>query len=129
MAICSPSDLVAAGKCFLTLTEEQRESVIAALLCNILKASNPMASCDPAQLLEDGKCFTVRTRQELAAIQTQLLCEILHGGSTGQTCLICLEADGVPVDPAPCDCSICYNLAGQFWFWNSLTNSWIPFIL
>jgi hypothetical protein len=130
MATCSPSDLVEAGKEFLGLNGVQREAVIAALLCKILQKNSPMAHCDAASLMEDAKCFACRTPNQIQVIQTQLLCEILHGGGGGggETCIVCLEADAAPVDDGPCDCSIAYNLNGRFWFWNVLTNAWIPFI-
>ncbi len=129
MANCSASELVLAGKCFLALTQQQREAVFAALLCKILQTSNPMAHCDATQLMADAKCFACLPPNQVQAIQTQLLCEILHSGGTGETCIVCLENTDAPVDPAPCPCSIAYNLQGQFWFWNNLTNSWFPISL
>lgn len=103
--------------------------MLLALFCKILKAANPMASCDVNTLMEDAKCFLCLTPDQRSAVLLQLACEILHGGGTGTTCLVCLDHGETPTDPAPCDCSIAYNLDAQFWYWNSLTNAWIPFIL
>lgn len=89
-----------------------------------------MAACDPATLVKAATCFVCLTPQQINAVQIQLLCEILHGGGTGgQSCIVCVDADGTPTDPAPCDCSIAYNEVGQFWFWQYLTAQWIPFIV
>jgi hypothetical protein len=129
MASCSPSELVASGKCFLPLLPVQREAIIISLLCKILQENDPMATCDPSSLLEDAKCFTCLPPNQQQAIQTQLLCEILHSGGTGSTCIVCLDEGEEPSDPATCDCSIAYNNSGQFWFWNSLTSSWFPISL
>ena len=129
MATCSPNDLLYAGRCFLGLPQPQMDAIIAALLCQILQTNNPMATCDVQTLLDDGKCFTCLPQKQILAIQTQLLCEILHGGGSGTTCIVCLDADGAPVDDAPCPCSIAYNMLGQFWFWNSLTSTWFPISL
>ena len=85
-----------------------------------------MAACDPQTLLADGKCFIGLPSKQILAIQTQLLCEILQGGGTGETCIICLPGDTAPAATAPCDCSIAYNMLGQFWFWNNLSSQWFP---
>lgn len=126
MATCNPSDLVQAGKCFLSLPTVQREAVMLALLCQILQASNPMATCDPESLLQDAKCFICLPPDQKQAIMVQLLCEILQGGGTGGTCIVCLAGSAAPIDPATCPCSIAYNALGQFWFWDNLTTSWFP---
>lgn len=129
MANCSPAELIADAKCFASLAPAQKDSIIAILLCKILQARTPMATCDPESLLADAKCFTSLQPSQLQAIIAQLLCEILTSGGTGETCIVCLEGEETPVEPAPCDCSICYNHYGQFWFWNSLTASWFPISL
>ena len=126
MATCSPSALVQAGKSFLDMKPQQSQAVMIALLCQILQAHNPMATCNVNDLMEDAKCFVCLPMPQQIAIQTQLLCEILEGGGAGQTCIVCIAADGSPTEVGPCDCSIAYNMIGQFWFWNSLTASWIP---
>ena len=129
MATCSPSELVQAGREFLALNSHQREAAVLQLLCNILKASNPMATCDLDTLMADAKCFLCLPPNQMMAIQTQLLCEILQGGGTGETCIVCLDDDLTPTDAGPCECSICYNQIGQFWFWNNLTTTWNPIVL
>jgi len=126
MANCSPSELVAAGKCFAALPPKLQPPIIAVLLCRLLKAVSPMASCDPTTLMKDAECFACLPPNQVWAIIAQLLCEILHSGGTGETCIVCLEADGTPTDPAPCACSIAYNLIGQFWFWDSINSAWFP---
>lgn len=126
MATCSASALVVAGKSFIDMKPQQSQAVIISLLCQILQAYNPMATCNVNTLMADAKCFVCLPIQQQIAIQTQLLCEILQGGGIGQTCIVCIDADGAPTEAGPCDCSIAYNMIGQFWFWNSLTTTWIP---
>lgn len=130
MATCSPSDLVTAGKCFLALPANQRQAIIAVLLCRILQAYNPVATCDINSLMADAKCFAALPPNQLQAIQTQLLCEILQGGGgSGQTCIVCIdEGEDLP-DPAPCDCTIAYDRVGHVWAWNSVTVSWFEVIV
>lgn len=128
MANCSISELLSSSNCFQGVPPAAMPAVLAGLLCRILKQSNPMASCDVNTLLNDANCFVKVPTQRLWAIIAQLLCEILHSGGTGTTCIVCVEGSDPPTEAAPCDCSLAYNLAGQFWFWNSLTNAWIPLI-
>ena len=130
MATCSINELLNAGRCFGNLLAGQTPAVELALLCKILQAVNPMATCDIQSLVRDASCFFCLTPGQASAVRLQLLCEILHGGGTGgQSCIVCVDADGTPTDPAPCDCSIGYNQVGQFWFWSSLTSTWVPFIV
>lgn len=129
MATCSPSELVEAGKCFLPITAQQREAIMLALLCRLIKTNNPMATCDPTELMADAKCFMCLTEPQMMAVQTQLLCELLQGGGVGGTCIICLEGESEPTEDGPCECSIAYNMIGQFWFWNSITAKWFPISL
>ena len=88
-----------------------------------------MATCNVNSLMSSASCFLCLTPNQMMAIQTQLLCEILQGGGSGETCIVCLDDDLTPVDPGPCECSICYNQIGQFWFWNNLTTTWNPIAL
>lgn len=120
MATCSTSDLIQEGKSFLPLSDHQLQAVMVKLLCNILTARDSMATCDPNQLVEDAKCFSCLSVKQLLAVQAQLLCDI----SQGETCIVCLDGQGSPTDPAPCDCSLAYNTEGQFWFWNSESQQW-----
>jgi hypothetical protein len=129
MAQCSPSELLASAKCFLGLPQDKQLTAIISLLCQILKTKNPMATCDVNTLLADSGCWDCLNQNQKFSAMLQILCEILMGGGIGQTCIICLGHGETPVDAAPCDCSIAYNLDGQFWFWNNLTTSWVPFIL
>lgn len=129
MANCDPNDLVNAAKCYTCLTPQLSEAIKISLLCQILQNSSPMASCDPVTLAAAAKCFMCLTPQQQQAIQTQLLCEILQGGGGGTSCIVCVDGALTPTDPAPCDCSIAYNQQGQFWFWHTLSASWIPFIV
>ena len=129
MATCSPNDLVQAGKEFLALNSIQSDAVMLQLLCQILQSRDPMATCNVESLMASAACFTCLTPHQMMAVQTQLLCEILQGGGSGETCIVCLDDDLTPVDPGPCECSICYNQIGQFWFWNNLTTTWNPIAL
>lgn len=88
-----------------------------------------MSVCDPKALIADAACFDCLTLDQKISVLIQIACEILMGGGAGQTCIVCLDHGETPVDAAPCDCTIAYNLDGKFWFWNSLTAAWIPFIL
>ena len=82
----------------------------------------------PAQLADNSKCFCMNEQSARGAM-IYLLCEMLKGGSSSGTCIICLADDLTPTEPATCDCSIAYNMLGQFWFWNSLTTTWFPISL
>lgn len=129
MALCSPSELLESGKCFACYSEKQAVLAELSLLCQILHAYNPMAACDPADLLANAKCFMCLSEKQMEAVRIQLLCEILHGGGGGSSCIVCLDGEEEPVEAAPCDCSIAYNQVGRFWFWNTLSSSWMPFIV
>jgi hypothetical protein len=72
VATCSPSDLLAAGKCFDCLTEKELDIAIVQLLRNWL--GDP--AWTPEELLEAGKCFGCLTTKELEIAQAQLLCNI-----------------------------------------------------
>lgn len=125
MATCDAADALDSAKCYGVLTSFQLSMIQTQLLCQILKASNPMASCDPQELVSDSKCFGCLTPFQLQLIQTQLLCEILHsGGSPGQTCLLC--GDGPPTDDATCDCSIYYSNPPNagVWVWDPVGSAW-----
>lgn len=129
MAQCSPSELLASSRCFLGLPVEQQLTAIISIGCKILQTKDPMAKCDPQTLLADSGCWNCLTLDQKVSALLQIACELLMGGGIGKTCLICLDHGETPTEAAPCDCSIAYNLDGQFWFWNSLTASWIAFIL
>lgn len=124
MASCSPSDLLSASSCWQCLPGNQLQAVVCALLCNIWKASNPLASCDVATLLHDAGCFTCLNGQQTAAVQIQLLCEILHaGGGGGSTCLVCQS--GAPVIASTCDCALSVDTDnGSFYFWDVTSAAW-----
>jgi hypothetical protein len=126
MATCSPNDLLYAGRCFAGLPKPQLDAMMLALLCKLVQQNNPMATCDPTILMQEANCFMCLKPNQMQAVMLQLLCEILQGGGSGGTCIVCIAADGAPVDPATCPCSIAYNSIGQFWFWDSLTASWFP---
>lgn len=86
-----------------------------------------MATCDPATLIDDSKCFLCLQPQQMLAVMVQLLCEILNGGNLTSTCIVCLEDSEQPSEPATCDCSLAYNMSGDFWYWDSLKNLWMQF--
>jgi hypothetical protein len=129
MAACSINELLNSGRCFGHLMAGQVMAVELALLCKILQVNNAMATCDVQSLVSKANCFMCLTPTQAGAVRLQLLCEILHGGGAGASCIVCVAAGGAPVDPAPCDCSIAYNQLGQFWFWQYLNATWVPFIV
>lgn len=105
---------------------DQLQLVNTALLCQILKSSNPMASCDVSTLLASARCFEgCTTPAQLMLIQTQLLCEILAagggggGGGGGVTC-------GVvnPTEAPVIGCGLYYRTdTGSIWIWDGA--SWV----
>ncbi len=129
MATCDPQELITVSSCLACLSEQQLKLIVPSLLCQILKASNPLATCDTQTLLTDAACFACYSDKQLAMVTTQLLCEILHSGGVSETCIICVDGDNEPSDSSPCNCAIAYNENGRFWFWNAFTNQWIPFIV
>jgi len=78
MASCSPSDLLAAGKCFECLTEKQLDIAIAQLLRQWLGGSPSVES-----LLASGACFSCLTTKELEIAKAQLLCNMTSGSGGG----------------------------------------------
>lgn len=127
MAACNTQTLMASANCYATLAMDQLQMVNAALLCQILKALNPMASCDVSSLMESAKCFAAcTTPTQLMLVQTQLLCEILAvaggigpGGGSGVTCGV-----GAPAAPPSGTCGIYYSTdTGSIYIWDGA--SWI----
>lgn len=110
--------------CFACLAMDQLQMVIASLLCQILKAQNPMADCSVSTLLEQAKCFAgCASPAQLMMIQTQLLCEILAagGGGGGGSGVTCLDASD-PVDPPITGCGIAYRKDnGSIFIWDGST--------
>lgn len=128
MANCSTNALLDASRQFQALDNRQLWLITATLLCQQLKAINPMASCDAGSLLQsacDNKLECLENRQIWIVI-AQLLCEILQsGGGGGNSCIICADVD--PVDAPACPCAIYYNRQTlAFWAW---TGVWSPFIV
>lgn len=132
MASCDLKSLLASANAFASLPWGMLEVVKTALLCNILKANNPMAACDVQSLLRDAGCFACLQPFQMQLVQTQLLCEILNAGGGSDTCLVCQS--GPPVLPATCECSLSYdsNPASatfmSFWAWDNTDQQWIPFL-
>jgi hypothetical protein len=128
MATCSTNALLDSSVQFQALDNRQLLLIIAQLLCQQLKAINPMASCDASSLLQsacNNKLECLENRQVWIVI-AQLLCEILiAGGGSGNSCITCGTTD--PVDPPTCDCAIHYRTdTGSFFVW---TGVWQPILL
>lgn len=124
MAQCSTTNLLSQASCFACLAADQLQMVIASLLCQILKAANPMANCDVSTLLQEAKCFQSCTAPaQLLLIQTQLLCNIwAAGGGMGAGLILCGTAD--PVDPPTGNCAIYYRTdTGAIWIWDG--SAWV----
>lgn len=128
MADCSANTLLAASTAYQALDNRQLFLITAQLLCQQLKAINPMASCDATSLLQaacNNKLECLDNRQIFIVI-AQLECEILQaGGGSGNSCLLCGAV--APVDPPSCTCAIYYNTTnGAFYVWTGL---WQPILL
>ena len=115
------------ANCFASLAADQLQMVIAALLCQILKAYNPMADCSTETLLASARCFAgCSSPAQLMLIQTQLLCEILAaggggGGGGGTGSVLC--GAGAPAS-TPTGCAIYYQTdTGSIWIWDGA--SWV----
>ncbi len=80
MAECSPSSLLASGRCIACLTQKQIEVIKTVLLCRYLQSLSPAAECSPGALLS-GSSFRGLSWRTLQIIKTQLLCDISGGGS------------------------------------------------
>lgn len=126
MAQCSTTSLLSSANCFACLAADQLQMVIAALLCEILKAVSPMANCDVSSLLSSARCFAgCSSPAQLMLIQTQLLCEILHAedsivGGTGS--VLCGAAD--PVNAPAGNCAVYYRTdTGSIWIWDG--SAWV----
>ena len=131
MAECSPTELMADAKCFMCLDATQTNAVIAALLCQILQASDPMATCDPTELMEAGKCFLCLDDRAMKAVQLQLLCEILDagGGGGGTGTGVACGVVNPTIDPGVA-CQMYYNTANStLWSWNDVSGAWESLII
>jgi len=128
MATCTTSELMQQAANLSGLSPGQLELVKTVLLCRILHIQNPMASCDVQDLLNDSSCFACLYPFQLSVIQTQLLCEILHaGGGSGNSCLMCGDAD--PVAAPNCECALYYNRStSSFWYWDDNLSIWAMLI-
>lgn len=128
MATCSTNSLLEASRQFQALDNRQLYLVIAQLLCLQLKAVNPMASCDATSLLQSAcnNRFECLDNRQIWVVIAQVLCELLQaGGGSGNSCLLCGDAD--PVDAPACECAIYYNrLTLRYWVW---TGVWSVVIL
>lgn len=71
--VCQPNDLADLSKCFLCLTEVQREAVKTYLLAVLAGGST-----DPATLMESAKCFQCLTPKQLKMLQPYLMCLIAN---------------------------------------------------
>lgn len=133
MASCSTTDLLAISNCFQCLAPGQLEMVKTALLCNILKALNPLAICNIQSLLDSAQCFQCLPPGQLALVQTALLCNIANagGGSGGAVCLS--QGSGAPVVAGTCPVSLYFDndsgskSSGTFWWWSTATAKWVHF--
>lgn len=119
MADCSANTLLGASTAYQGLDNRQLFLIIAQLLCDQLKAINPMASCDATSLLQaacNNKLECLDNRQ-IFIVTAQLLCEILQaGGGSGNSCLLC--GDVAPIAAPTCECAIYYNRTnGSFYVW------------
>lgn len=133
MATCLATDLLLASTQFQGLENRQLYIILAQLLCDWLRLSNPMATCDAPTLLRAACENQINCLQnkDIFAVQAQLLCEILQsGGGTGKTCLLCGTVD--PVDAPECDCALYYKRTpdgnGEFWYWDVDMAAWVKFI-
>lgn len=79
MAVCSPSSFLVDAKCFATLTQGEKLTVLLQLLCNI----SGMSTCNIQTLLDDGKCFATVPVGMKMTLALQLLCNIANGGGSG----------------------------------------------
>jgi hypothetical protein len=130
MATCSVPDLVSASNCFSSCTQGSLATAVElSLLAQILKAVNPMANCDVQSLVSSASCFMCLSVGEANAVRLQLLCEILQGGGGSDTCIVCVPGNSVPTATPACPCALAHNMIGQFWYWNSVTSAWIPYIV
>lgn len=66
---CDPNQLMVDAECFLCLTPNQSNAIIAFLLAD---------GQTPEELMESSKCFQCLTTHQLLAIQTSLLCELVE---------------------------------------------------
>lgn len=104
-----------------------------ALLCNILRALNPVAICNVQDLLATSQCFQCLSAGELQLVQTALLCNIQNagGGTGGAVCLT--QGSGPPTVAGTCPVSLYFDndstspSSGTFWWWKVATSTWIHF--
>ena len=135
MAKCDVQDLVAVGNCFACIPPGTQQLVKLSLLCQILKALDPMAVCHIESLIASAQCFQCLPPGMQSLVELSLLCEILHaGGSSGQVCL--LTGSGAPVGTPPAGCAAAiyfdsdYNspTVGSFWWGDNINLQWNIFI-
>jgi hypothetical protein len=120
---CSPTELMQGARCLENCLGGPSLVAIQTYLLAIMAKH----STEPNVLINEARCLqNCIPAGFFPAIIAKLLCDIADVDVTGQTCIVCIAEDGVPTDPAPCDCSLAYNMLGEFWFWNSLTTSWMP---
>lgn len=119
---------MAEAKCFLCLDQKSMSAVIAALLCQNLRALDPMAECDVSTLMASAKCFMCLDQKAAQAVQLQLLCNLVDasigGGSGG---VICAAED--PVADPGVTCALAYNtVTASLWYWNDNLGIWSQLI-
>ncbi len=68
---CTPDNLADLSRCFLCMTEQQREAAKTYLLAVIVGGST-----DPTVLMEESKCFQCLSVAQLRKLQPYLLCII-----------------------------------------------------
>lgn len=78
MAVCSPSDIIAAAQCKNNLNPFFAEVYKTALYCrwkSHLESGTPL-TCDIQELFDESACLMNFQVSILKVIQTQLLCDI-----------------------------------------------------
>lgn len=121
---CNAQDLLAAAACFGCLDNRQLQMLQASLLCQILHPQLNMATCNAQDLITAAKCFGCLDPHQLSMLIAQLLCEILNaGGPSGESCLLCGNAD--PVADPDCECALYYRVDTMaVWLWDDANTAW-----
>lgn len=69
--VCTPTDLAELSKCFMCLTQAQRDAAKTYSLAVMAGVST-----DPETLMEQAKCYVCLTPKQLKLLQPYLMCLI-----------------------------------------------------
>lgn len=124
MIECDANSLANAARCLSSSLGSTSLLAIEVYLLAIMTGQ----STDPNVLMEQAKCMKCIPQGLFPAVIASILCRWANVDVTGQTCLVCVADDGTPEDPPAdgCTCAIAYNDIGQFWFWSTPRNLWMP---